>query len=183
MSNELEDYDLSEFGELHRLANNYSDVPDRFVEYYGDALYIYAVNHGWLPHATNHAEIMARNAVQAPPPKGPRKSLRLANIPVFVPDNYCTGKKDPITYTDITNGIIVTENGVSRCYDITTLAGLKPRLSPFTRQPFSDEVNRRIDTFIHSREARGVKKSKKSKKNKSSKKSKKNKRTTRRVRY
>ena len=177
-------YDLTDddtIASLQRMANNYSDFPNDFAEYYGDAVYIYAFNHGWLPRADAHDEIMARNPELAPH-KSPRKSSRISKIPVFVPDNDCTGVRDPITFAAIINGIRVTEGGVSRCYDINTLANLKPRISPFTREPFSAEVNARIDTFIHSREASGVKKSKKSKKIKSSKKSKKNKRTTRRFR-
>ena len=138
----------------------YRENPDRFAEVFGEYAYICLTNRGLIPHAAPDIDAAIRANHILPRNNEPKQSARLAGRNVFVPDNCCSGKLDSIMGHRILNGIRI-EN---RCYDVDTVARFEQRISPFTREPFSDEINERIDTYINSRQARGVKKSRKPKK-------------------
>jgi hypothetical protein len=71
-----------------------------------------------------------------------RRVTRSSGEQIFVPDDDCVGKIDPITEKKIINGFRLELDG--RCYDATTISNIRDDKSPFTRQPFTaKDISRR----------------------------------------
>ena len=122
-----------------------------------------------------------------------RRSARVEGLPPgFESDIGCVGRMDSIFFKKIGTGFLLECDG--RCYDVNTVINIRPsnsndehgvvRRSPFTRVPFTERDNERVELYLQrlqrlhrlggkKRKSRKSKKGKKSRKGGKSRKSKK----------
>lgn len=89
--------------------------------------------------------------VNPPRQEAPPLPYNNNNTP-WTQDADCVGEEDPVSMDTISEGRGFRLQAENRCYDVETMAQMKrlrrPLVGPMTRNPFTPEDKKRIDSYI-----------------------------------